>query len=100
MNVADSRTAELFGWRPSKEYILRHIFILHIAAALVFEALAFNSDRVDAMISNPGLGRLVDALSPIEKAGCWRYCWHGWGWYWRCGWGWARGWGWDRGWPP
>jgi hypothetical protein len=51
---------------------MRHIFILPMAAALVFEPLAFNSDRAEAMISNPGLGRLADALSPIEKAGCWR----------------------------
>jgi hypothetical protein len=101
---------------------MRHIFILPIAAALVFEPLAFNSDGAEAMISNPGLGRFADALSPIEKAGCWRNGWHGWGWYPRCGgggygygwgpryygggWGghrrwhpgWHRGWGWHHGW--
>jgi hypothetical protein len=39
---------------------MRHIFILPIAAALVFEPLAFNLDRAEAMISNPGLGRFAD----------------------------------------
>jgi hypothetical protein len=94
---------------------MRHIFILPIAAALVFEPLGFNSDRAEAMIGNPGLERFADALSPIEKAGCWRNGWHGWGWYPRCGWrgygyygggpGWHRGWGhgwhgggWHHGW--
>jgi hypothetical protein len=108
INRVDSRMTELFGhpigsdWRQSKEDTMRHIFILPIAAALVFEPLAFNSDRAEAMISNPGLERFADALSPIEKAGCWRYGWHGWGWY-PCGWrGYGYygggGWGWHRGW--
>jgi hypothetical protein len=52
------------------EDTMRHNFILPIAAALVFGPLAFNSGRAEAMISNPGLERFADALSPIEKAGC------------------------------
>jgi hypothetical protein len=73
----------------------RHILMFPIAAALVFGPLAFNSGRAEAMIGDLGLARSVEALSPIEKAGCWRYGWHGWGWY-RCGWGWHRPWGWHR----
>jgi hypothetical protein len=87
---------------------MRHIFMLPIAAAFVFGPLAFNSDKAEAMIGGRGLERLADALSPIERAGCWRYGWHGWGWYPRCGWGgfghygWGHGyygggWGWHRG---
>jgi hypothetical protein len=83
---------------------MRRIFMLPIAAALVFGPLAINSDRVEAMIGNPGLQRFADALSPIEKAACWRYGWHGWGWY-PCGWGhryyggyYGGRWGWHRGW--
>jgi hypothetical protein len=87
---------------------MRHIFMLPIAAAFVFGPLAFHSDKAEAMIGGRGLERLADALSPIERAGCWRYGWHGWGWYPRCGWGgpgyygWGHGyygggWGWHRG---
>ena len=91
---------------------MRHIFVLPVAAALVFGPLAINSDRAEAMIGNPGLERFANALSPIEKVGCWRYGWHGWGWY-PCGWGgpgyygWGHRyyggyyggrWGWHRGW--
>jgi hypothetical protein len=80
---------------------MRHIFILPIAAALVFEPLAFNSDRAEAMMmNNPGLERFADALSPIEKTG-WHRGWHGGGWHrgWHGG-GWHRGWhggGWHGG---
>ena len=80
---------------------MRHIFMLPIAAVLVFGPLAFNPERAEAMIGAPGLERFADTLSPIEKARCWRYGWHGWGWYPRCGWGgpvyYGGGWGWHRG---
>jgi hypothetical protein len=83
---------------------MRHIFTLPIAAAFMFGPVAFNSDKAKAMIGD--LERFADTLSSIERAGCWRYGWHGWGWYPWCGWegyngggwGWHRGWGWHHGW--
>ncbi|HET6374456.1 MAG TPA: hypothetical protein VFF88_00260, partial [Methylocella sp.] len=86
------------------EVTMRRVFVLPLAAGLAFGSLAINPGEAEAMIGHPGLERAADALSPIEKAGCWRYGWHGWGWYPRCGWrgyyGWRPGYygyyGWTR----
>lgn len=83
---------------------MRHTLLtVSLAGALASGPLSLNLDRAEAMIAATGLGRGGETLSLIEKAGCWRYGWHGWGWYPRCGWGWHRGWGWHgwgwhRGW--
>jgi len=60
-------------------------------------------DRASAMtLGGPeGVRGALDAISPIEQAGCYRYGWHGWGWYPFCrryyGYGRGPGWRWHRG---
>jgi hypothetical protein len=73
------------------------------AAAAMLAGGAMISDRASAMtLGGPeGVRGALDAISPIEQAGCYRYGWHGWGWYPFCGrhYGYGRGpgWRWHRG---
>ena len=80
------------------------------AAAALFSAAALMSGPTQAMPfgSPSGVLGAAEAINPIDKTACWRYGWHGYGWY-PCGYvrprygfyggGWrGRGWGWHRGW--
>ena len=76
------------------------------AAAALFSAAALMSGPTQAMPfgSPSGVLGAAEAINPIDKTACWRYGWHGYGWYpcggyVRPGWGWrGRGYGWHRGW--
>jgi hypothetical protein len=78
--------------------------MITLAAAAMLSAAALMSGPAHAVPFGAPSGVLgaAEAISPIDKAACWRYGWHGWGWYpcgyvVRPGWGW-RGYGWHRGW--
>jgi hypothetical protein len=98
-------------WGRLKEEVMRKRITLAAAAAL-FSAAALLSGPTQAMPfgSPSGVLGAAEAINPIEKTACWRYGWHGWGWY-PCGYvvrpgygyygGWRRGYGYGwrgRGW--
>ena len=78
------------------------------AVAALFAAVMLFSAPSQAM--SPGTASGVKgaaaAIDPVEKTACWRYGWHGWGWYpcyrpvpyygWGPRWGWGGGWGYRR----
>jgi len=91
-------------WGRLKEKVMRKRITLAAAAAL-FSAAALMSGPAQAMPfgSPSGVLGAAEAVNPIEKTACWRYGWHGWGWY-PCGYvvrpgygyyggGWRRGYG-------
>jgi len=65
------------------------------AAAAMLAGGTILSERAGAMTLGgaEGVRGALDTISPVEHAGCWRYGWHGWGWYPFCrrfyGYGWA-----------
>lgn len=77
-------------------------------AAVFFSAVMLLSGPTQAAGFGPaaGLRGAAETINPIDNVACWRYGWHGWGWYpcyVRPGWGYGgwrgRGWGWrGRGW--
>jgi hypothetical protein len=81
----------------------KSVLVLTATAAMLAGGL-MTIDRAGAItLGNPGAIRgAVDTVNPVEQAGCWRYGWHGWGWYPFCrrfyGYGYHRpwGWGWHR----
>jgi hypothetical protein len=81
---------------------MRRLTMLAAAAAL-FSAAALTSAPSQAMPLGTGVQGSAETLNPVDKAACWRYGWHGYGWY-PCyygprvygyyghpGWGWRRG---------
>ncbi len=78
------------------------------AVAALFAAAMLLSAPSQAM--TPGTAASVRGaaatIDPVEKTACWRYGWHGWGWYpcyrpvpyygWGPRWGWGGGWGYRR----
>jgi hypothetical protein len=75
------------------------------AVAALFSASVLLSAPSQAMTPGTGAGvkRAAAAIDPVEKTACWRWGWHGWGWY-PCYagvypgygyryWGYGRGWG-------
>ena len=68
------------------------------AAAAMLAGGAMIPDRASAVtLGGPeGVRSALDAINPVEQAGCYRYGWHGWGWYPFCrryyGHGWGPGW--------
>ena len=69
-------------WGRLKEKVMRKRITLAAAAAL-FSAAALMSGPAQAMPFGAPSGVLgaAEAINPIEKTACWRYGWHGWGWY-------------------
>jgi hypothetical protein len=74
------------------------------AAAAVLAGGVMTSGPAGALtVGGPeGIRGALDTVNPVEQAGCWRYGWHGWGWYPFCrryygGYGWGPGWRWHRG---
>jgi hypothetical protein len=91
---------------------MRRILLAVSAAALITGPFVLGSNRAEAMVTASQLDRAEQSIDPIEKAGCWRWGWRGWGWY-PCGyyggpgwgpyhrWGWGHrwgGWGWHHRW--
>jgi hypothetical protein len=84
---------------------MRRLTILAAAAAL-FSAATLMSAPSQAMPLGSGVQGGAETLNPVDKAACWRYGWHGYGWY-PCYYGprvygwygrpWG-GWGWHRHW--
>lgn len=86
---------------------MRKVLTLAAAAMAIFSAASLVPSPAHAMTLGSPAGVLgaAEAVNPIENVACWRYGWHGLGWY-PCrrvvvvgpGWGW-RGRGWHgRGW--
>jgi hypothetical protein len=81
-----------------------------LAAAAAFSAAMLVSAPGQAMTlgAPAGVNGAAATLDLVEKTACWRYGWHGWGWYpcfygyrtypyYGYGWGYRR-WGWGGGW--
>ena len=83
---------------------MRRMITLAGAAAL-FSAAALMAGPSQAMTfgARAGVRGAAEGLNVIDKTACWRYGWHGWGWY-PCGYYYARpypyrygyGYGWRR----
>jgi hypothetical protein len=82
----------------------RHVVAM---AGLAVLLLVVSFTHADALTLSPGaIAPAINAITTVDKAACWRWGWHGWGWYpcWRPGfgygwgprWGWGPGWGWHR----
>ena len=83
------------------EDTMRQIVVSAAGAAAILTAAM--TAPVAAIPLDPGAMRpAADAVNPVDKTACWRWGWHGWGWY-RC-WGgpydggYHRRWGWDDDW--
>ncbi len=89
---------------------MRRLSMLAAATALFAAVALMSSPSQAATLGAPAaVNGAAATLNPIEKAACWRYGWHGWGWY-PCVyrvypyryWGWRhpywgyRRWGWRR----
>ena len=53
------------------------------AVAALFSVSVLLSAPSQAMTPGtaPGVKGAAAAIDPVEKTACWRYGWHGWGWY-------------------
>jgi hypothetical protein len=88
---------------------MRKMITLAAAVAMLSAAALMSGPAQAVPFGSPsGVLGAAEAINPIDKTACWRYGWHGYGWYpcgyvVRPGWGyyggWRRpGWGWNRGW--
>src|SRR5882724_10625432 len=71
----------------SRETTMRKVLLI---AATVSALAAAGSLIPDSAIAAPigspaGVRHALDDANIVEKAGCWRNGWHGWGWYPWCG---------------
>jgi hypothetical protein len=85
---------------------MRNLLLSAAAATALMSAVSFVPGEAQAMIlgGSAGVRDATGAVSTIDRVGCWRPGWHGWGWYPYCGyyggdrdWRWHRH-GWGRGW--
>ena len=79
------------------------ILALTAAGAVLAGGMAVSTPGTAMTLAAPDAVRGAAAtINPVEQAGCWRYGWHGWGWYPFCrrviyGYGFGRPWwGWHR----
>jgi hypothetical protein len=66
---------------------MRQLLIIAFGAASAIAcagALMSNAEALPLSTSQ-GVRAASESVSPIEQAACWRYGWHGWGWYPFCG---------------
>jgi len=58
-----------------------------VAATAVLVGGALTAGRAQALPLSPsdGVRAAAEAVSPVEQTACWRFGWHGWGWYPYCG---------------
>ena len=63
------------------------------ASAAILSASLLTSSRVEAvgLEAASGARPAVETVDPVEKAGCLRHGWRGWGWYHWCGYGYYHG---------
>ncbi len=88
---------------------MRKLTMLGVAAAIVAGvALTSGPSQAITLGAPAAVNGAAETLNLVDKAACWRYGWHGWGWY-PCyvgpryyGWGYRRwgwhGYGWRRHW--
>ena len=61
---------------------MRKLTSLAAVAALFAAAMLFSaSSQAMTPGTAPGVKGAAAAIDPVEKTACWRYGWHGWGWY-------------------
>ena len=61
---------------------MRKLTSLAAAAALFSAAMLLAAPSRAMTLGAPaGVNGAAATLNPVEKAACWRYGWHGWGWY-------------------
>jgi CubicO group peptidase (beta-lactamase class C family) len=89
---------------------MRKVITLAAAAAMLSVAAVMSGPAQAMPLGAPaGVLGAAETINPIEKAACWRYGWHGWGWYpcgyyvrpgygYGYGYGYRRGWGWGGHW--
>jgi len=68
-----------------EEKLMRMLAVTLIVTAAILFAGSPGGNRSEAMpIGVTGMNIAADGISPIAKAKCWRWGWHGWGWYPSC----------------
>lgn len=71
---------------------MRKLALAVAATAAVLCAGSLLAARADAMTAAPaGVKTAIEAINPVDNVACWRYGWHGWGWY-HCGYRWNWRW--------
>src|ERR1700731_2179374 len=61
---------------------MRKLTSLAAAAALLSATLLLSGPSQAMTLCTPsGVRGAAATLDPVEKTACWRYGWHGWGWY-------------------
>jgi len=62
---------------------MRKLALTVAATAAILAVGSLSAYRAEAMtLGGPaGVRGAIDAISPVEKTACWRWGWHGWGWY-------------------
>jgi len=79
----------------------KSVLALTAAAAMLTAGVTMSSPAGAMTVGGPeGIRGALDTINPVDKAACWRYGWHGWGWY-PCyrhyyGYGYGPGWRWHR----
>jgi hypothetical protein len=68
---------------------MRAIPVAIAASAAILSAGVLTSSRVEAvgLEASAATRAAIETVDPIEKAGCFRHGWHGWGLYHWCGYG-------------
>jgi hypothetical protein len=61
---------------------MRKTVLAFAAAAMLTGGAMLSGSASAATLGTPdGIRATLDTISPVEQAGCYRYGWHGWGWY-------------------
>src|SRR5215813_10067086 len=64
------------------EVVMRKLTSLAAVAALFVSVLLLSAPSQAMTLGAPsGVKDAAATLDPVEKTACWRYGWHGWGWY-------------------
>jgi len=64
---------------------VRKLALMLPAAVAILLAASMASHRADAMmVTTAGLGAATESIAPMQAVRCWRWGWHGWGWYPAC----------------
>ena len=83
----------------------KSVLALTAAAAMLAGSVTMSGPASAMTVGGPeGIRGALDTINPVDKAACWRYGWHGWGWYpcyrpyYGYGWGYGPRWGWHHRW--
>jgi hypothetical protein len=92
MRMGRETQSDLYGGVAGKpeqpeETTMRQLRIIAFGAASAIACAGALMSKVEALPLNAsqGVRAASESVNPTEQAACWRYGWHGWGWYPFCG---------------